>query len=403
MTTAPRARALPTGLILIGLLLVAGNLRTAITAVGPVLPAIEESYGLASTTASILVSLPLLAFAGVSPFAPRFAKALGLERSVAAALVALIAGLVVRSLPSVTFLWVGTALIGIAIAVLNVVLPALVKRDFPTKIGQVTGAYSAVQSSFAAIAAGVSVPVAGMSGLSWRLPLGMWAGLALITLGVLAPQMRRHTAQGTGSAAPVARGRSPWKSAIAWQVTGFMGLQSVIFYVLVTWLPAIEHSAGISEAAAGVHSFLLNGVAIGGSLLASALIPRLRNQWLISVGAPLLSLAATIGLLLAPEWAVIWSSVLGLSGGMNIVLALSLFGLRTTNHADAAAMSGMAQSMGYLVAAAGPIVIGAVHDAFGDWAVALVIVVVVVELPLLVFGYFVGRDRTLGADQSSVP
>jgi CP family cyanate transporter-like MFS transporter len=375
---------------------VAGNLRTAITAVGPVLPAIEEAYGLASTTASVLVSLPLLAFASVSPFAPRFARALGLERSIALALAMLVVGLAVRSVPPVALLWLGTALIGIAIAVLNVVLPALVKRDFPTKIGQVTGAYSAVQSSFAAIAAGVAVPVAGMSDLGWRLPLGMWAGLALITLGVLAPQLRRRTVPNPGTvSAPVVRGRSPWGSAIAWQVTGFMGLQSVVFYVFVTWLPAIEHSAGISEEAAGLHSFLLNAVAIGGSLLSSALIPRLRQQWLISMGGPVITVIATVGILLAPEWAALWASALGLAGGANIVLALSLFGLRTTNHADAAAMSGMAQCIGYLVAAAGPIAIGAVHEASGSWGPSLVLVVVAVELPLIVFGFLAGRDRIL--------
>ena len=388
---------LPTWFVLIGLLLVAGNLRTAITAVGPVLPAVEKTYDLPSTMASVLVSLPLLAFAVVSPFAPRFARAVGLEKSIVIALVGLIVGLVVRSVSPVALLWVGTALIGIAIAVLNVVLPSLVKRDFPTKIGQVTGAYSAVQSSFAAIAAGVSVPVAGMSGLEWRLPLGMWAGLALITIGVLAPQLRRHTGEeyGSGTATPVERGRSPWGSALAWQVTGFMGLQSVVFYVFVTWMPAMEHSAGINEAAAGLHSFLLNAVAIAGSLLSSALIPRLRDQRIISVGGPILALVATLGFLAAPGFAALWASILGISGGANIVLALSFFGLRTRNHADAAAMSGMAQCVGYLVAAAGPIVIGAVHDASGSWTPALIIVAVVVEIPLVIFGALAGRNRTL--------
>lgn len=397
MTHSFRASVLPVWFVLAGLLLVAGNLRTAITAVGPVLPAIEASYGLPATTASVLVSLPLIAFAGVSPFAPRLARALGLERAIGLALAVLVVGLVVRSVPPVALLWIGTALIGVAIAVLNVVLPALVKRDFPARIGQVTGAYSAVQSSFAAIAAGVAVPVAGMSDLGWRLPLGMWAGLALLTLGVLAPQLRRQTGQnpGAAAAAPAVRGRSPWGSAIAWQVTGFMGLQSVVFYVFVTWLPAIEHSAGISEAAAGVHSFVLNAVAIGGSLLSSALIPRLRNQWLISVGGPILAVVATVGILLAPEWSALWAGVLGVSGGANIVLALSLFGLRTTHHADAAAMSGMAQCVGYLVAAAGPIVVGAVHDASGSWTLPLLIVVFAVEVPLVVFGYLAGRDRIL--------
>ena len=396
MTQKPRHIALPAWFVLLGLLLVAGNLRTAITAVGPVLPAIEHTYGLSSMTASILVSLPLIGFAVVSPFAPRVARALGLERAIALALAMLAVGLVVRSVPPVALLWAGTVLIGVAIAVLNVVLPALVKRDFPTKIGQVTGAYSAVQSSFAAIAAGVAVPVAGMSDWGWRVPLGMWAGLTLITLGVLAPQLRRHTVPDPGSApAPAVRGRSPWKSALAWQVTGFMGLQSAVFYVCVTWLPAIEHSAGVSEEAAGLHSFMLNAFAIGGSLLSSALIPRLRDQVAISVGAPVLTIIATIGVLVAPEWSAVWASLLGLAGGANIVLALSLFGLRTTNHADAAAMSGMAQCIGYLVAAAGPTVIGAVHEASATWTPSLLIVIVIIEIPLIVFGYLVGRNRIL--------
>ncbi|MFZ2274421.1 MFS transporter, partial [Corynebacterium variabile] len=157
-TTVPTIRRhAPTTLIIAGILLVAGNLRAALTTVGPVLSNLRDDLGLSSSAASFLVSLPLLAFAVVSPFVPRVALRLGLERTIAAALGVLAVGLVVRSTPPTVLLWVGTLLIGVAIAVLNVVLPSWVKRDFPTKIGQVTGAYSAAQSGFAAVASGVAV------------------------------------------------------------------------------------------------------------------------------------------------------------------------------------------------------------------------------------------------------
>lgn len=405
------ARTLSPALVLVGLLLVAGNLRAGLTTVGPVLSDITGALGLSSVAASVLVSLPLVAFAVVSPFAPRLARRVGLERSLALALAVLAAGLVLRSLPGLGSLWTGTAFIGVAIAVLNVVLPALVKRDFPTRIGQITGAYSVVQAVFAAIAAGVAVPVAGLTAVGWRLPLGMWAVLAVVALAVLAPQLRRRTVVPEGqddvaldvdgrrtardSAGRDSAGhRSPWRSALAWQVTAFMGLQSVGFYVFITWLPSIERSAGISPEAAGWHQLLLNGCGILGSVTCSFLIPRFRDQRLLAAAAPAVTVIAMLGLLFAPELAALWDSIAGVAGGATIVLALSFFGLRTRHHAQAAALSGMAQSVGYLVAAAGPIGVGALHDATGSWTGPL-LVVIGVQAVLLVFGLLAGRNRFL--------
>ncbi|GIT81230.1 MFS transporter [Leifsonia sp. LS1] len=413
-------RPLRPALVIAGLLLVAGNLRAGITTVGPVLAELQHDLGLSSLTASILISLPLLAFAFVSPVAPAFARRLGLERALGAALAGLAVGLVVRSLPGLPLLWIGTALLGIAIAVLNVVLPALVKRDFPTRIGQVTGAYSAVQASFAALAAGAAVPVAALTAWGWRLPLGMWAGLALIALAVMLPQFRRRTVvppaeddltlddlrhphTGATAAVPVAAtaaptpatGRSPWGTALGWQVTAFMGLQSVGFYVFITWLPSIEGSAGVDAAAAGVHQLLLNAFGIGGSLLASTLIPRFRDQRLLAVAGPSLFALAALGVLLAPQLGGVWASMAGLAGGSSIVLALSFFGLRTGNHHQAAALSGMAQSVGYVLAAAGPVAAGALHDATGSWTPALAVLVGLLAV-LAVFGYLAGRARVIG-------
>ncbi|BCY08547.1 MFS transporter [Actinoplanes sp. L3-i22] len=399
--TEHRTRTLSPALVLTGLLLVAANLRAGITTVGPVLEQLRHDLGLSALTASALISLPLIAFAVVSPIAPGLARRIGLERALGSGLAVLAIGLVVRSLPGQPLLWIGTVLLGVAVAVVNVVLPALVKRDFPTRIGQVTGTYSAVQAVFAAIAAGLAVPIAGLTAAGWRVPMGMWAGLALIGLGVLAPQLRRRTElppthdDRTPEPAVVAPGRSPWRTALGWQVTAFMALQSTGYYVFITWLPSIENSAGISETAAGVHQLLLNGFGIAGSLACSRLIPRFRDQRLLGILAPAMFLIATAGILAAPHQAAIWTSLAGIAGGAAIVLALSFFGLRTAHHTQAAALSGMAQSIGYLVAAAGPIAVGALHDATGSWTPAL-ITIIALEAILIAFGYLAGRNRLIG-------
>nr|WP_296071161.1 MFS transporter [uncultured Actinoplanes sp.] len=394
----PAARALGPALVLAGLLLVAANLRAGITTVGPVLDELRDELGLASLSASALISLPLLAFAAISPVAPALARRLGLERTLGGSLAVLAAGLILRSLPGRPLLWLGTGLLGVAIAVLNVVLPALVKRDFPARIGQITGVYSAVQAVFAATAAGVAVPLAAASSVGWRLPLAIWAVLAVVALAVLAPQLRRRTVVppflDDVRLDPATTARSPWRSVLGWQVTAFMALQSTGYFVLVTWLPSIEKANGVSATAAGVHQFLLNALGIAGSMICSALIPRLRDQRPIGVLAPLLFSVAVAGLLLAPGYGAIWAGLAGVAGGSTIVLALSLFGLRTAHHTQAAALSGMAQSVGYLVAAAGPIAIGALHDASGSWTLALIILLLT-DVVLAGFGYLAGRNRTL--------
>lgn len=406
-TTVPTlCRHAPTTLIIAGILLVAGNLRAALTTVGPVLSNIRDDLGLSSSAASFLVSLPLLAFAVVSPFVPRVALRLGLERTIAAALGVLAVGLVVRSTPPTVLLWVGTLLIGVAIAVLNVVLPSWVKRDFPTKIGQVTGAYSAVQSGFAAVASGVAVPVAGFTGLGWRLPAAMWAGMALIAVGVLLPLMWREAGETTEEATDAPGlvttdtghaahpGPPLWRSLLAWQVAAFMGLQSTNYYVLITWLPSIEQDAGISDTTAGLHLVLFSIFGIGGSLGCSALLARLRNQQVLGACIALVLVVANLGIMLAPGATVVWACVAGIGGGSSIVFALSLFGMRARSHRTAASLSGMAQSLGYILAAVGPVAVGALHDATGSWTPPMAVLLVLSGC-LVVAGLLAGRDRTV--------
>ncbi|MBW0101999.1 MFS transporter [Pseudonocardia sp. KRD291] len=401
MTAAP-GTATPRGtrasLLLVGLLLIGANLRAGITAVGPVLENLRTDLGLASSTASALISVPLVAFALLSPVAPAVARRFGVERVLGASLALLAVAIVVRSAPwGVAALWAGTAGLGIAVAFLNVVLPVLVKRDHPDRIGAMTGLYSSVQSAAAAVAAGLAVPIAGTVQEGWRLSLGIWAGLALVGLAVFWPRMRHRAAVApplpvAGSAGAAVR--PIWRSALAWQVTVFMGLQSTVYYTLITFLPSIEQAVGTSAAAAGWHQFVMQILSIGGALSAAALIQRLPDQRPLAAAYAVLCGLGVAGILAVPSLAVLWVATIGIGVGGGVVFALSLFGLRTRDHHRAGTLSGMAQCVGYLVAAAGPPAIGALHDATGSWTPPLLVVLAMLAVAL-VAGMLAGRNRTV--------
>lgn len=405
-------RVVRAGLVLVGMLLLAANLRAGITAVGPVLGEIRGSLAISGPTASLLISLPLLGFAAVSPLAPFLARRLGLDRTLGGSLLLLAVAIIIRSVPVTGAIWVGTILLGAAVAVLNVLLPAFVKREYPERIGQVTGIYSAVQGAVAALAAGFAVPIAGMTAAGWRLSLGVWAALALIGFAVFLPRMRGRSGiagerpesedlpRETGTAADVYPLEPPtggggiglWSSAVAWQVTLFLGLQSTVYYTVITWWPTIEQDHGISAAAAGWHQFLFQVVGITGSLAAAALIHRWRSQSVLAAGLSALVPFAVVGQLLAPQIAAVWIVMLGFSGGGTFALALSLLGLRTRDHHRAASLSGMAQTVGYLLAALGPILIGLLHQSSGSWTLPLLALAAVGTVEVT-FALLAGRDR----------
>ncbi len=215
-------------------------------------------------------------------------------------------------------------------------------------------------------------------------------------MGVFAPQLR-HDTRPLASAEPSTAERRTsalWTSALAWQVTIFMGLQSLAFFVLIAWLASIERAAGISRTSAGFHLLLLNLFSLFGTLLCSRLIHRLPDQRPIAIGGSALLAAALAGLLVAPSLAVLWASLAGLSCGVTLVLALSLFGLRTRHHVQAGALSGMAQSVGYAIAAIGPILIGAVHQATSSWTPALTILIVLAAVQAGI-GTLASRPKTI--------
>ena len=383
------------GFAFLGVLVIAVNLRVAFVTVGPLLAEISSDLQLSSSMAGLLTGLPLISFALVSPIAPRISRRLGLDRALWLALLLLTCGALARSVPVMGAIWVGTALLGIGIAILNVLLPSLVKRDFPARISQVTGIYTAAQGAFSSAGAAVVVPIANSADSGWRLALGIWAGLALIAMAVLLPRLRNRTAAPVSGHQTTVAHRSPWKTALGWQVTVFMGVQSLAFFTLMAWLPSIEHEHGISPVASGIHVsvFLFTGVVA--SLTAGALLHRSNDQRPVALGSSILALSAYVGLAVAPQLSLLWVVVGAMGCGSLIVIALSLFSLRTGNHVQAAELSGMAQSIGYGVAAAGPVVFGALHDLSGGWTLPLVVTAGLM-LVLCAMAVQVGRNRLIG-------
>ncbi|MHA7277172.1 MFS transporter [Arthrobacter sp. Hz1] len=382
------------GFAFIGVLVVAVNLRVSFVSVGPVLANIGSDLQLSSAAAGLLTGLPLIMFAVCSPIAPRIASRLGLDRALWLSLMILAAGIVLRSLPVPGFIWVGTVLIGLAIAFLNVLVPSLVKRDFPLRISQVTGSYTAAQAAFAAIGAAVVVPVAQTTPAGWRLALGIWVGLALIAMAVLLPWLRQYRFGTPHVTLPEISYRSPWVSALGWQVTIFMGLQSIGFYVLMAWLPSIEQSRGISASTAGVHlsAFLL--ISVFASLAAGGIIHRSSDQRFVATISGAFMFVTFVGLALVPDLILLWIILGAIGCGSLIVIALSLFSLRTVNHPQAASLSGMAQSVGYGLGAVGPVMFGGLRDVSGGWTLPLLVTASIMAV-LAVFGVLAGRDLVI--------
>jgi MFS transporter, CP family, cyanate transporter len=389
---APRTRA-PSWWIGVAIVLVAANLRPAVVGVGPMLSEVRAAVGLSATTAGVLTALPVLCFGLLAPVAPRLAGRLGIERAMLAALIVLCVGFVVRSSGSVAALFAGTMLLGAAIAVGNVLLPGLIKRDFAHRTGAMTGLYTMAISAGGALSAGLTVPVALAAGLDWSAALGGWVLFALVALVCWLPQVRGSVRPAAGR---VRRATGLWRDPLVWQVTAFMGLQSFGFYAAQAWLPAVFVDRGIDPVAAGWLLSLASIVGIGGSMAAPVLATRYRRQRLLAAGLTALAALGLLCVLALPGFELLAMALLGAGQGAALGLALTLMVLRAPDAPHASQLSGMAQSVGYAVAAGGPFAVGALHDLTGAWTVPLLLLLGVFVLQG-VSGVLAGRDRMIRA------
>ncbi|ELA2604165.1 CynX/NimT family MFS transporter [Klebsiella aerogenes] len=379
-------------LLIVGILFIAATLRVTFTGIAPLLDAIRAEYQLTTAQTGLLTTLPLLAFGLVSPLAAGVARRFGIERSLLLAMVIICLGIGLRSLPSTAWLYIGTALIGCGIALGNVLLPGLIKRDFSGHVARMTGAYSITMGAAAAAGSAMVVPLA-LAGFGWRGALLLLMVFPLLALLLWLPQARRQaTTPMTGSGA--AHNRGIWRSALAWQVTLFLGINSLVYYVIVGWLPAILQSMGYSEAQAGSLHGLLQLATAAPGLAIPLVLHRLKDQRGVAVLVALMCVVSTLGLWLLPGQAVIWTLIFGFGSGATMILGLTFIGLRASSAHQAAALSGMAQTIGYLLAACGPPLIGKIHDAYGDWHIPLIIVALIAVVMAL-FGALAGRAREI--------
>jgi CP family cyanate transporter-like MFS transporter len=379
-------------LLVVGIVLLAANMRSALTSVAPLIGQIRMDTGISHGVAGLLLTLPLLAFGVLSPVVPQLARRFGMERMMFASLLLLAAGIVVRSAGTVAVLFLGTTVLGAAIVVGNVLLPALVKREFPQRVGLMTSIYTTALGISGALAAGVSVPLAQVTGMGWRGSLALWALPALIAAVAWLPHLRRSDQPENASTQTSQGGSSMWRSALAWQVTLFMGLQSLVYYVTLTWLPEILQDDGMSATRAGWMLGVSQAVAIVTIFFAPVIASRRPSQQGVVAVAVSLSCAGTLGLLVAGSTAsVLWVVLLGLGQGACFSLALTFFALRAPDSQHAATLSGMAQTFGYLLAAAGPFLFGVLRDATNAWTVPLALLLAI-TVCLLIAGLGAGRD-----------
>ena len=381
-------------LLIAGILMIATTLRVTFTGVAPLLDAIRTDYGLTTAQTGLLTTLPLLAFALISPLAAGIARRIGMERSLCAAMLLICAGIAVRSLPCVSLLFLGTAIIGCGIALGNVLLPGLIKRDFSQHVARLTGAYSLTMGAAAALGSALVVPLA-LSGFGWHGALLMLMVFPLLALLVWLPQWRSTTHTNLTTSRTL-HARGIWRSPLAWQVTLFLGINSLIYYVIIGWLPAILISHGYSEAQAGSLHGLLQLATAAPGLLIPLVLHRFHDQRSIAALVSLMCAAGAAGFWFMPDQAVLWTVLFGFGSGATMILGLTFIGLRASSAHQAAALSGMAQSVGYLLAACGPPLMGRIHDSQGDWQTPL-LAVAALAIVMAIFGLYAGRQKEITA------
>ncbi|MGU0653536.1 CynX/NimT family MFS transporter [Pseudomonas aeruginosa] len=419
---APPAPPLRPWLLLLGLVLVALNLRPALSSLAPLLNQVRDDTGLSAAAAGLLTTAPVLCLGLFAPLAPRLARRIGAERSVLLILFCLAGGIVLRSLFPVFGLFAGSVLAGASIGIIGVLLPGIVKRDFPRQAGVMTGVYTMALCLGAALAAGATAPLEKLFG-NWELALAFWSLPAILAAAFWLPQTRQgqhahrqafrvvglwrdplaaafwlpQTRQGQHAHRQAFRVVGLWRDPLAWQVTLYMGLQSSLAYIVFGWLPSILIDRGMTAVEAGLvlsGSVMLQLIT---ALLAPWLAARARDQRLAVVLVMATTLAGLLGFLYAPLQTIWgWAVLLGLGQGGTFSIALALIVLRSRDAHVASHLSGMAQGVGYTLAAMGPFMVGVVHDLTGGWnAVGYIFIGVAIAATL--FGLGAGRSQYVGA------
>ncbi|ETT87432.1 MFS transporter [Viridibacillus sp. FSL R5-0477] len=367
-------------LLVIGIIFIASTLRAPLTSVGPIISFIRDGLHISNVLAGFITTIPLLAFAAISPLAPKFSKRFGIERTLLFSTALLAVGILTRSLGTTPTLLLGTSLIGVAIAFGNVLLPSLIKLKFPLQVGLLTGIFTVSMNLSASLAAGISYPLASGE-LGWRIALGIWFILAIIAIIVWLPQIRKSKSESNIGSETNKEHIPLWKSPLTWTVTLAMGFQSLIFYTTAAWIPEMLQSQGMSANTAGWMFSFMQFSQLPATFMIPIIAGRRKDQRPLVIVFGVLYLVGFGGILAGwTSLTVLWMILLGLAGGASFSLAMMYFSLRTRTAHEAAELSGTAQSLGYLLAAIGPVLFGYVHDITNSWTTAIILFIFTVLL-----------------------
>jgi CP family cyanate transporter-like MFS transporter len=413
-STASGRTATSATAVILAIVLVAFNLRAGIAAVSPLLPDIRTDLGLSRTAAGLLTTLPVLCFSALAAASAALGRRLGNDRAIVLALVVLAAACALRLLPAAAWFFAGTVVLGAAIAVGNVLTPTLVKQHLAGRsghlVGVATGLYTASLIGGAAVASAISTPLAG-TGVGWRGALLVWAAPALVAAVAWSVLVRRPTGVGVlvegnmqQSAQASAREGvredtrvrpNVTRSWVTWALALFMGTQSLAYFAVLAWLPALLRDNGIGARQAGLALSLFNLLGIAAALVMPTLAGRMADQRLLALSVCGVWAIGVVGLLVDPGLYIVWSVLAGLAQGAAISLALALIVLRARTPDVARQLSGTVQSMGYLIGAAGPFALGALRDATQGWSASLAALLAAVTL-MAIGAWGAGQNKVVG-------
>ncbi|WP_404960832.1 CynX/NimT family MFS transporter [Streptomyces sp. 147326] len=404
----PHATAQPTWLgpvLIVGIVLAALNLRPAITSLGALFEETRTGLGMSGTVAGLITSVPALCFAVFGVTAPRLSRRFGPAAVVCAGMAAVAAGLLIRPFTSGAAGFLAASALSLAgIALTNVLLPVIVKRYFPDRVGTMTGLYSMALAAGTSLAAAATVPLTGALGGSWRAGLLIWAVLALVAVLPWVPVARASrraeraataaAASGAGTAVRADAGPRVVRSRTAWALACYFGLQATGAYITMGWLPQIFRDAGVSASTAGVLLAVTMVMGVPLAFVIPGLAARMKNQGAIAAVLGVFGLTGYLGLYFAPAagaWA--WALLLGISN-CAFPLVITLIGLRAKSPAGVVKLSAFAQSTGYLISIPGPLLIGALYQHSGGWDLPLALMAGLL-VPQIALGILAGRDRTI--------
>ncbi|WP_316780436.1 CynX/NimT family MFS transporter [Streptomyces sasae] len=405
-TPANATRAWTARLAVLGILLAAVNLRPAITSLGALLEEVRDGLGMSGSVAGLLTSVPPLCFAVFGVMAPRLARRFGPAAVVCAGMVAITAGLLIRPYAggTVGFLAASAfALMGIAVS--NVLMPVIVKRWFPDRVGSMTGLYSMALAAGTSVAAAVTVPMTDALGGSWQSGLAVWAGLAAVAVLPWIPLVRGRGMPEPPAGARARADRQPpalkiTRSRTAWALAVFFGLQATAAYITMGWMPQIFRDAGVPASTAGVLLAVTMVMGVPLAFVIPRVATRLSHQGPIVIVLGVCGLAGYAGLYLAPAggaWA--WALLLGVSN-CSFPLALTMVGMRSRTGAGVVQLSAFAQSTGYLISIPGPLLVGVLYQQGGGWGLPIALMVGLM-IPQMAVGVLAGRDRTVEDEAAS--